>query len=79
MLQTLKMTLRNQYKKLKSVTDEDETESFIGKEGNPSQEKFQMKRSIDVVTGVSIVAGSIIGSGIFIIPSNILNYCQGFF
>ena len=72
------MTLRNQYKKLKSVTDEDETESFIGKEENPTQEKFQMKRSIDVVTGVSIVAGSIIGSGIFIIPSNILNYCQGF-
>ena len=78
MLQKLKMTLRNQYKKLKSVTDEDETESFIGKEKNPSQEKFQMERSIDVVTGVSIVAGSIIGSGIFIIPSNILNYCQGF-
>ena len=71
--------MTRRYKKLQSSSDDEETNLFINnkEEDSPSKVKFQMKRSIDVLAGVSIVAGSIIGSGIFIIPSNILNYCQG--
>uniref|UniRef100_H2YU10 Amino acid permease/ SLC12A domain-containing protein n=1 Tax=Ciona savignyi TaxID=51511 RepID=H2YU10_CIOSA len=36
-----------------------------------------LKRTIGVYDGASIVVGSMIGSGIFIVPTRILEYCNG--
>uniref|UniRef100_H2YU11 Amino acid permease/ SLC12A domain-containing protein n=1 Tax=Ciona savignyi TaxID=51511 RepID=H2YU11_CIOSA len=37
----------------------------------------KLKRTIGVYDGASIVVGSMIGSGIFIVPTRILEYCNG--
>ena len=54
--------------KAKTVTDP----------GGPETEKLALKREITPLSGIGFVVGQLIGSGIFITPSNILGYTGSF-
>ena len=54
--------------KAKSLTDAD----------GPESDKLALKREITPLSGISFVVGQLIGSGIFITPSNILGYTGSF-
>ncbi len=41
-------------------------------------EKIQLKKSISLFSACAIIVGTIIGSGIFVIPSGIVNYSGSF-
>jgi len=42
-----------------------------------STKEFKLQRTIGIFSGINIVVGSMIGSGIFIVPSGVLRYCHG--
>ena len=55
----------------------DDEEPLVESSLKKCSQTFKFKRSISLLSGISIVTGNIIGSGIFVIPSNIINYCNG--
>ena len=48
-----------------------------GKPYSKSEEAVALKRNLGLGDGVSVVVGSMIGSGIFIVPTGVLSYCNG--
>lgn len=50
----------------------DRTSSIMDSVSKKSDDKFEMKKKIGLWRGVSIVAGCIVGSGIFVAPSGVL-------
>nr|XP_002121410.4 Y+L amino acid transporter 2-like [Ciona intestinalis]XP_026696183.1 Y+L amino acid transporter 2-like [Ciona intestinalis] len=67
------------YKKLENVSDDEEIHVLTDASKSPSNDdkSIKLKRTVGVLDGASIVVGSMIGSGIFIVPTGILGYCNG--
>lgn len=78
------------YRPLTNVSDE-EIDLNVHQERNASTQNLllessddetdsqlvSLKRNIGIISGASIVVGSMIGSGIFIVPTGVLKHCNG--
>ena len=58
------------YTKLRSSVDSDtESQDITTKDGDAT---FCLKRNVNVISGITLVVGNVIGSGIFVVPSHVL-------
>ena len=71
------MRVKHSYQKLKPVidnsSDEDSSTTALINNGK----SVKLKQNIGVADGISVVVGSMIGSGIFIVPTGVLEHCNG--
>lgn len=75
------MCNKRKYQKLGSLSDESSSDNEIydnvKDEASLLTENIKLKQNVGIIDGISIVVGSMIGSGIFIVPTGVLQHCNG--